>query len=169
MYLDASGRFQVIDVLRDVYGIQDAAKIADLAIPVEWPFPEEPLTFRVMNPAFCLVSKAHNLVAPWISTQALENTQGQLRAAIRFTRAYLEELFSAGVEEHTRAALNWCRRLEKSILLKKSVGQQLYRLHGIDAFDAIPCPKDAPADFQHKGYPEMKRRWEKMKAGASRQ
>jgi hypothetical protein len=143
MVKTAAGEKIGVDVLRSVVGLETDA-VRKKAVQIS--DPEDPsLTFKVMHPIDCMVSRFENLRT--LSEKRNEIGVWQARISIDVCRAYIEVLIAAGDErEAIRAATGV---LEAA---GATPGLQAFRKYGLDLLDGIPMERFTSISFKTQQY-----------------
>lgn len=154
MVKTATGEAIGVDVLRSVVGLKSDA-VRKKAIPIS--DPKDPnLTFKVMHPIDCIVSRFENLRT--LSEKRNEIGVWQAQISIGVCRAYIEMLIAAGDErEAIRAATGV---LEAA---GATPGLQAFRKYGLDLLDGIPIERFTSNSFKLEQYARTAARIRKLR------
>ena len=155
-FKDTAGWERLVDFLKFVGGISDDEKLYRAGIPVPV---AEGVEIRVMNPIFCLESRAYNVIH---LPESYDNEHGlkQLRLSVMCAREFIRD----AVDKRRALDLNervfdFCRsRLGVEVFVKKNV----------DAFAAVePNHPLVPETFRARRYPQMRTILNAIRAKAS--
>ena len=137
------GPVVLIDVLQSVVGI-DSEDVRKHAIRATYPG-DRSLTFDVMDPLDCLVSRFENLR----QLEGKRNEVGiwQAQIGIDVCRAYIH---SQLVKDDERAAIRIATRVLQ--LAGSAAGLQAYRSYDLEPLDAIPLQEFKTAAFREQQY-----------------
>jgi hypothetical protein len=142
-FTDSEGEKRRIEFIRAVAGLEKK-NLIESAVPVEVGGHD----VLVMNPVYCLVSRAANVIR---LPEKYDNEQGmnQLRAAAICARIFIRALARGGKMKHAHA---WAR--EVHALCRGAVGRRLYTEKGVDLLEVFPL--DALSEsFREKQYPQI--------------
>lgn len=153
-FVDPSGRDRWIDFLGAPYGL-DSADVAAWAVNVDAPLGDASVTFRVMHPVHCMISRISNVGG--LPAYRGEHALTQARASVSCAREYIRDILDDAAPKAIRRALNLNEHVYR-FAWKNLHARNVHRDHGIDAFEAVLLDARLPLHFHTRRYPDMCRR-----------